>query len=344
MHIEDIEKKLNIWLLNVEQSTSLDCLDKIKSDILGKSGELTSAFKMMGTLGGNEKKIWGESINKVKVSVEHALKHKKNCLQELALQKKLASEKIDVTLPVANAQFGSLHLLTHSIRRIRAQYNARGFQVLDGQEIDSEFFNFDALNIPKHHPARQSHDTFYLKNFPEMLLRTHTSTSQIRTMQSIGLPVKMISIGKTYRNDCLDSTHSPMFHQIECLVAARQPICLGQMKSELKKFLSFFFETDDIAMRFRPSFFPFTEPGVEVDCKYKKIAGKLVMCSEGDHWMEIGGAGMVHPNVFRNCGIEGDSFGFAFGIGLERLVMLKYGIQDIRTLFETDARLLKHYA
>ena len=344
MPLKELEKNLSHWTRVIVESTSFAELDKVKTELLGKSGIVTSAFKMLGTIPNEEKKEYGEKLNIIKNTLENHIKEQKKVLEDFYISEQLKNETVDVTLPAENNKFGGLHILTQSIRRIRDHYQSRGFFVLDGPEIESDFFNFDALNIPKHHPARQSHDTFYIDGFNETLLRTHTSCVQIRTMIDKGIPIRMISIGKTYRNDDLDATHSPMFHQIEGLVVDREPISIGHLKNELNKFLSFFFEVKEVAIRFRPSFFPFTEPGMEVDCKYTKKDGKLIITKDGDEWLELGGAGMVHPNVFKNCNIDGNVFGFAFGFGLERLVMLKNGIQDIRNLFDTDIRFLKHYS
>lgn len=320
-------------------------LENIKSDILGKSGLLTSAFKYMANLSHDEKKSFGEKLNISKMKIEEAIKIQRKKLEDFLISEKLKNETVDITLPVCFSKVGSRHIISRSISDFRRYYQSRGFLVLDGPEVEDEYHNFDALNIPKHHPARQSHDTFYMDGgFEGRLLRTHTSCVQIRTMVERGVPVRMISMGRVYRSDDLDATHSPMFHQIEGLVVDRNPINIGHLKSELKKLVSFFFETDDVSIRFRPSFFPFTEPGMEVDCKYMKKDGKLIITSEGDRWLELGGAGMVHPNVFEMCGIKSEVYGFAFGFGIERLIMLKHGIQDIRNLYDTDIRILKHYA
>ncbi len=344
MPLMEIEKNLEHWVKTIFTATSFQELEKLKVDLIGKSGVITSAFKMLKNIDGNEKKLFGEKINKIKAEIENAISNQRKKLEDYIISEKLKTETLDITLPVENEKFGGLHIITQSVKRIRNHYLARGFLVLDGPEVETDFFNFDALNIPKHHPARQSHDTFYLKGLEDTLLRTHTSCVQIRTMQEKGIPVRMISIGKTYRNDQLDATHSPMFHQIEGLVVDKDPITIGHLKSELKKFLSFFFEVENVAIRFRPSFFPFTEPGMEVDCRYIKKDGKLIITEHGDKWLELGGAGMVHPNVFKSCGITDSAYGFAFGFGLERLVMLKNGITDIRNLFDTDQRWLKYYA
>lgn len=344
MALIEIERNLEHWIRSIMGITTFQDLEQTKSDLIGKSGVVTSAFKLLKSASPEEKKSLGEKLNNIKSQIETALFNQKKKLEDYEVSEKLRNETLDVTLPVENPHFGGLHILTKAIRKIREHYLARGFLVLDGPEVETDFFNFDALNIPEHHPARQSHDTFYLEGFAQTLLRTHTSCVEIRAMQKYGIPVRMISIGKTYRNDQLDATHSPMFHQIEGLVVDDKPITIGNLKSELKKFLAFFFEVDDVTIRFRPSFFPFTEPGMEVDCRYTKKDGKLILTPNGDKWLELGGAGMVHPNVFKNCGIDKQAYGFAFGFGLERLVMLKNGITDIRHLFDTDQRWLRYYA
>lgn len=343
MALQELENNLDHWEKEIVAASTFQELEKLKSNLVGKSGIITSAFRMMSELSTEEKKSFGEKLNKIKNSVENAIAVQKKKLENYFISEKLRKESVDITLPIENEKFGGLHIITKTMNRIRKHYLARGFEVLDGPEIEGEFFNFDALNIPKHHPARQSFDTFFLEGLEDCLLRTHTSCVQVRSMLERGANVRMISIGKTYRNDALDATHSPMFHQVEGLVVDTKPITIGHLKSELEKFISFFFETDDVAIRFRPSFFPFTEPSVEVDCKYFKENGKLILSQKGDKWLELGGAGMVHPQVFKNCGIKEQAFGFAFGFGLERLVMLKNGIQDIRNLFDTDIRWLRYY-
>ncbi|MDR2074785.1 MAG: phenylalanine--tRNA ligase subunit alpha [Holosporales bacterium] len=340
MPFKEIESSLQHWIDVIQKTSSVSELDKFKVAIMGKSSLFTAAFKFIGSLSVDEKKTYGEKLNIAKEKLEFVFREQKLKIAQMEMENSLKNEKVDVTLPVANSNIGGSHIISTNIKRIRKHYHSRGFLVLDGPEIDSEFNNFDALNIPMHHPARQSHDTFYIENFSGMLLRTHTSTVQIRAMMQRGVPIRMISVGKTYRNDSLDATHSPMFHQIEGLVVDTKPLCIGHLKSELQKLIAFFFEIDNISevnIRLRPSYFPFTEPGMEVDCKYNKK-------DENDSWLELGGAGMVHPNVYRACELPEELYGFAFGFGVERLVMLKYGIQDIRNLYNTDIRWLKHYA
>lgn len=343
MPLKEIEANLEHWEKTILGASTVQELERLKADIIGKSGVVTSAFKLLKDVPSDEKRAFGERLNVAKSRIENAITQQRRKLEDYSILEKLKNETVDVTLPVENDRFGGLHIITQSLRRIRDYYSARGFLVLDGPEVETEFYNFDALNIPKHHPARQSHDTFYLKRCGDTLLRTQTSCVQIRAMQKYGVPLRMISIGKTYRNDQLDATHSPMFHQIEGLVVDTKPISVGHLKSELKKFLEFFFETGSASLRFRPSFFPFTEPSMEFDCRYTKKDGRLIITGQGDKWIELGGAGMVHPNVFKNSGIKERCYGFAYGLGLERIIMLKHGITDIRNLFDTDQRWLRYY-
>ncbi|MDR1476425.1 MAG: phenylalanine--tRNA ligase subunit alpha [Holosporales bacterium] len=341
---EELENNLDHWMETIAEASSISELEKTKASLLGRSGIITTAFKELAKLPIEEKKNLGEKLNNVKLAVEEAIENRLSKIKESIISDKLKSETLDITLPCISGSFGGSHILTQEMRKVRDYYHSKGFLVLDGPEIEKDFFNFDALNIPKHHPARQSHDTFYVDDFDEMLLRTHTTCVQVRALMNTGFPVRMISMGKTYRNDKLDATHSPMFHQVDGLVVDRCGITMGHLKNELKKFISMFFEVDDVEIRFRPSYFPFTEPGVEVDCRYKKEGGKLRITKDGDDWLELGGAGMVHPNVFKNCGIEGTAQGFAFGLGLERLIMLKTGISDIRNIYDTDVRWLRYFS
>lgn len=348
MPLNEIENNLEHWIRSIYATTNMPDLESLRTGIIGKSGIITSGFKYMASLEASEKKEYGEKLNVAKEKIETAIKYQKKIIEDYVINESIRKETLDVSLPASNSNIGGIHIISRSIRKIRRYYQARGFLVLDGPEVETEFYNFDALNMAKHHPARQGHDTFYIKDFDETLLRTHTSNVQIRTMIEKGVPVRMISIGRTYRSDALDATHSPMFNQIEGLVVEKTPLNIGHLKSEIQKLLAFFFDVkniDDVAIRFRPSYFPFTEPGVEIDCRYMRKDGKLVITKDGDRWLELGGAGMVHPNVYKSCGLESEKlYGFAFGFGIERLVMLKNGIQDIRNLYDTDMRWLKHYA
>lgn len=338
-----LENELHEFLKNLKRIDSISDLDIESSKFLGKSGVLTKAFRNLAILPQSEKKTVGAELNKIKSIAEVAVAEQREEIRQADIAHRIATETLDITLPVQKKSMG-LHILTREIRRIKREYQSHGYLVLDGPEVETEFFNFDALNIPKYHPARQSQDTFYLENFSETLLRTQTSCVQIRALQKYDLPLRMISIGKTYRNDKLDATHSPMFHQIECLVVDRNPINVGHLKEALRQIVSFVFETDKVLLRFRPSFFPFTEPSMEVDCCYRKTGKKIELVIDGGHWLELGGSGLVHPNVFRNCGITEQVYGFAYGFGLERLVMLKYGINDIRSFYDPDPRILSSYA
>ena len=338
-----LENELHEFLENLKKADTDSALDLESSKFLGKSGVLTKAFRDLVALPQNEKKIVGAELNKIKSIAETAVIEQRKVIKQKSIARRIRTEALDVTLPV-NKQLGSVHVLTREVRRIKQKYQSQGYLVLDGPEVETEFFNFDALNIPKYHPARQSQDTFYIENFPETLLRTQTSCVQIRALKKYGLPLRMISIGKTYRNDKLDATHSPMFHQIECLVVDRKPISIGHLKEALQQIVSFVFDTDKVLLRFRPSFFPFTEPSMEVDCCYRKTGKKIELVTDGNHWLELGGSGLVHPNVFKNCGITEQVYGFAYGFGLERLVMLKYGINDIRSFYDPDPRILNSYA
>ncbi|MDR0552862.1 MAG: phenylalanine--tRNA ligase subunit alpha [Holosporales bacterium] len=338
MEHSDLENNIESSLEEIDRSSTLGELDDIRTKILGRSGIVNSAFKVMASIPGDQKKAFGARINILKEKVEMAIREKRKELENIEIATRLANEDIDATLPACDSEIGSLHIISKMVRNIRKRYHARGFLVLDGPEVESEFHNFDALNIPAHHPARQSHDTFYIKNFAGTLLRTHTSTVQIRSLMERGVPIRMISIGKTYRSDNLDATHSPMFHQVEGLVVEREPLSVGNLKKELQRLIAACLEIDDIDevnVRFRPSYFPFTEPSMEVDCMHEKI---------GHKWIELGGAGMVHPNVYKNCCLDSDGlYGFAFGFGLERVTMLRNQIHDIRSLYDTDVRWLKHY-
>ena len=341
----EIETEALSFINEIKKLNTISDIDLGKSKFLGKTGILTKEFKKLASLNGEEKILAGKKLNSIKNQIEEAINNQVKFVRKLELEQKLQEENVDITLPVNN-ELGSLHILSYEIKRIKDEYKANGFLILDGPEVETEFFNFDALNIPKYHPARQSQDTFYIEGFQETLLRTQTSCVQIRAMQDKGLPLRMISIGKTYRNDKLDATHTPMFHQIEGLVVDYKPINIGNLKDALNKIVAFVFEvdSDSVMVRFRPSFFPFTEPGMEVDCCYSNENGNIKINKNGNKWLELGGAGMVHPNVFKACGINNEAYGFAFGFGLERLVMLKYGINDIRSFYDTDIRLLKHYS
>ena len=304
-------------------------LEQAKARYLGKSGSLTEAMKGLGKLSAEERPAAGAAINVVKQQVEVALKQKRDAIlaAEQALQ--LASEALDVTLPARANGSGGLHPVTLTLRRVEELFRSIGFEVAEGPEIESDFYNFTALNIPEDHPARAMHDTFYVD--AQHVLRTHTSPVQVHYMQNKQPPLKIIAPGRVYRVDS-DATHSPMFHQVEGLWVDEN-ISFANLKGVVQDFLQRFFERDDLQVRFRPSFFPFTEPSAEMDMSW------------GDGWLEIGGCGMVHPEVFGHVGIDSEKYrGFAFGLGVERLTMLRYGVNDLRLFFENDLRFLKQFA
>ncbi len=340
----------------ISTCTSSAALEEARVAILGKKGTLTDALKAMGQATPEERKTLGAELNKIKQQISDALDAKKAELSAIELNACLSAEKLDVTLPPRPENSGKIHPITQVMDEITAIFADLGFSVEVGPDIEDDEHNFSALNIPESHPARQMHDTFYLasgsrvqtsennqtlKPEARSLLRTHTSPVQIRTMRGGKPPFRFIAMGSTYRCDS-DLTHTPMFHQVEGLVIDKN-INMGHLKGCVAEFMRVFFELDELPTRFRPSFFPFTEPSAEIDigCSRSKESLKI---GAGQDWLEIGGCGMVYPNVLKNCGIDPEEYqGFAFGMGIERLAMLKYGIPDLRTFFESDARWLQHY-
>jgi len=303
-------------------------LDHIKSKFLGKSGPITEAMKSLASLSPEEKPKKGAEINQVKKQIEALLETRKQEISNLELNEKLEKEKIDVTLPSRPKMKGSLHPVMNTIDEISTIFHGIGFDVADGPEIEDDFHNFTALNIPESHPARAMHDTFYVNK--EYVLRTHTSPVQIRYMENNTPPIQIISPGRVYRVDS-DATHSPMFHQVEGLVI-NGDVNFANLKGVVQSFLQSFFEDENLTIRFRPSYFPFTEPSAEIDMSWN------------DGWLEIGGCGMVHPNVLKHVNIDPEMYqGFAFGLGVERLTMLKYGINDLRHFFNHDLRFLEQF-
>lgn len=329
------------YLDKIKAAKTLDALEELRVAFLGKKGELTAKMKELGKLAPEERKAAGQALNVEKQKITEALEAKKSELSLVETNAKLATEKLDLTLPVNQGpKRGTLHPMTHVMMEIATIFSNMGFEMAEGPDIDDTWHNFDALNIPAHHPARERNASFFLEN-SENMLRTETSTVQIRKMQKDGAPVKIFVPGRVYRVD-LDATHVPMFHQIEGLVVG-ESITLQHLLGTLKTFLKSYFEVEDVPVRMRQHYFPFTEPSLEVDVSYTKKDGRLVI-GKGDKWMELLGSGMVHPNVLKNCGIDPEKYqGFAFGMGVERLLMAKYGITDMRKLFEGDVRWLRHY-
>ncbi|WPC72985.1 phenylalanine--tRNA ligase subunit alpha [Vibrio porteresiae] len=312
----------------IEAAESLVALDEVRVQYLGKKGELTAQLQSLGKLPPEERRTAGAEINAAKEEVQKSIFARKDALQRAELEAKLAEETIDVTLPGRRIENGGLHPVTRTIERIESFFGELGFTVQSGPEIEDDFHNFDALNIAADHPARTDHDTFFFN--PKLMLRTHTSGVQIRTMENNQPPLRFIAPGRVYRND-YDQTHTPMFHQVEGMLVDEH-VNFAQLKGILHDFLCNFFE-EDLEVRFRPSYFPFTEPSAEVDVKGKN--GK---------WLEVLGCGMVHPNVLRSVGIDPEKYsGFAFGMGVERLTMLRYGVNDLRAFFENDLRFLKQF-
>jgi phenylalanyl-tRNA synthetase alpha chain len=317
---------------SVSSITELSALDEIRVQYLGKKGELTAMMKMLGGLSAEEKPKAGQMINDAKQAVQKLLSEKKTALETAILAEKLASESIDVTLPGRNVELGGLHPVTRTLRRIENIFAKAGFDIETGPEIEDDWHNFEALNIPETHPARAMHDTFYFD--AQTVLRTHTSGVQIRTMENKPVPMRIIAPGRVYRCDS-DQTHTPMFHQVEGLLV-EENASFAQLRTLIIEFLRQFFEDENLKVRFRPSYFPFTEPSAEVD-----IATNLF----GDgRWIEVLGCGMVHPKVLENVNVDSEKYsGFAFGLGVERLAMLRYGVTDLRQFFENDIRFLQQF-
>jgi phenylalanyl-tRNA synthetase alpha chain len=321
-------------------------LEAVRVAALGKKGSVSELLKGLGAMSPEDRKTEGAKINALRDQVTGALAKRKSELKVKAIAGKLAAEALDVTLPVrpAPAETGRIHPISQVVEELTAIFADMGFSIADGPDIETDFYNFTALNCPVGHPARDAHDTFFFNpdaNGERKLLRTHTSPVQIRSMQKQKPPIKIIIPGRTYRIDS-DATHTPMFHQVEGLVIDRKSH-LGHLKWILAEFCKAFFEVDDVKMRFRPSFFPFTEPSMEVDIQCDRSGGDIRF-GQGNDWLEILGCGMVHPNVLRNCGLDPDEFqGFAWGMGIDRIAMLKYGMPDLRPFFEADVRWLSHY-
>ncbi|TBW59547.1 phenylalanine--tRNA ligase subunit alpha [Marinobacter halodurans] len=331
--MENLEQLVQDGLKAVQQATDLQTLDQVRVDYLGKKGVLTQQLKSLGQLSAEERPAAGQKINQAKGEVQDAINARRTELESAALDARLAAESIDVTLPGRGQSRGGLHPVTRTIQRMEQFFTRAGYTVEEGPEIEDDYHNFEALNIPGHHPARAMHDTFYFN--PGTLLRTHTSPVQIRTMEDGQPPFRMICPGRVYRCDS-DMTHTPMFHQVEGLVVDKD-ISFADLKSTVEEFLRVFFEKD-LAVRFRPSYFPFTEPSAEVDIEWGRNEDGSIK------WLEVMGCGMVHPKVFEYCGIDPETYrGFAFGMGVERLAMLRYGVNDLRMFFENDLRFLRQF-
>lgn len=316
-------------------------LEQVKARYLGKAGQLTTLLKQLGTLAPEEKREAGARVNQAKADVEAALERQRQVIDATELAKKLGAEALDVTLPGRGLGQGSLHPITQTIERIQAIFASAGFEVADGPEIETDFYNFTALNIPEDHPARAMHDTFYIDD--KHVLRTHTSPVQVRYMQSHRPPIRIIAPGRVFRIDS-DATHTPMFHQIEGLWVDENVNFAG-LKGLLVDFVRKFFEQDDLRARFRPSFFPFTEPSAEMDIGCVLCAGNGCRVCSQTGWLEVLGCGVVHPNVFGHVGVDSEKYiGFAFGLGVERLAMLNHKINDLRIFYENDLRFLTQFA
>lgn len=351
--MDDLNALREELLASVESADSAEALEELRVSALGKKGRITGLMKTLGQLSPEERREAGQALNAVKDAVASAMEARKSALENVELEGQLAAETVDVTLPVRPEAEGRLHPISQTLDEIIAILGEMGFSIAEGPDIEDDFHNFTALNIPPEHPARQMHDTFYLperQDGSRMVLRTHTSPVQIRAMQAAmaskdgsGMPLRIIAPGRTYRCDS-DITHTPMFHQVEGLVVDKTGrIHMGHLKGCLIEFVRAYFEIADVPARFRPSHFPFTEPSAEMDIGCTRKGGELKI-GAGDDWLEILGCGMVNPKVLAACGIDPAEYqGFAFGIGIERLAMLKYGIPDLRTFFDADLRWLKHY-
>lgn len=346
-YIVNIDTQLQVWLdeacSNIDNAGSPDDIEAVRLIWMGKKGRLTDAMKALGQLDGEARKLRGAELNVVKTNIQTRLNSRKQQLESEALTVKLLQESLDVTLPGRSSAQGSLHPLTLTMQRIEDYFSKLGFSVLNnlnGPEIEDEFHNFEALNIPAHHPARSMHDTFYFGD--GSLLRTHTSNMQIHAMKASEPPFRLLAMGKTYRSDH-DITHSPMFHQAEGLVVDAHAT-FADLKGLLTDFMRSFFEQDTLDLRFRPSYFPFTEPSAEVDVRCVFCKGSGCRSCKQTGWLEVLGSGMVHPAVFGHVNVDPEVFtGYAFGIGIERLTMLRYGIDDMRVLFDNDIRFLKQF-
>ena len=339
--MSDIIKIKEEYLNKLKEISELKDINQIKSELFGKNGKISNEFKKMGSLPPEDRKKVSLDLNMTKNELQNLMEKKIKDIEISEINLKLNNEKVDVTLPERTFSRGKIHPVSQVIDEISSIFSEIGFSVEEGPDVENEYNNFTALNTPENHPARDMHDTFYLDNNKKFLLRTHTSPVQVRTMLKGKPPFKIIAPGRTYRSDS-DQTHAPMFHQVEGLHIDKN-INMGHLKGCLNYFIKEFFEVNKIKMRFRPSHFPFTEPSAEVDIGYELKNGKIII-GEGNKWLEILGCGMVHPNVLKNVKVDPAKYqGYAFGMGIDRLAMLKYGINDLRAFFETDYRWLSHF-
>lgn len=336
--LEDISRQA---IEAVNAAADAAALDDVRVQYLGKKGELTGLLKGLGRLPAEERPAAGAEINKAKEAVQNSIARRKEALESAAINEKLSSETIDVTLPGRNGDIGALHPVTQVLRRMEDFFTSVGYTVVEGPEIEDDYHNFEALNLPAHHPARAMHDTFYFN--PELLLRTHTSPVQVRVMEKQQPPIRIICPGRVYRVDPPDPSHLPMFHQLEGLVVDRN-ISFADLKGTVVEFLRVFFEKEDLQVRFRPSYFPFTEPSAEVDVQCVHCNGEGCRVCSHTGWLEVMGSGMVHPKVLEYAGIDSEEYtGFAFGMGPDRLAMLRYSVDDLRHYLDNDLRFLKQF-
>ena len=339
--MSEIKNIRDQFISKLENDLSIDQINEIKTDLFGKNGLISSKFKTIGSIPETDRKKFASDLNQVKDELQNLITSKISEIEGKKINEKLEKEKVDITLPERPFVRGKVHPVSQTIDESSSIFSEIGFSVEEGPDVENEYNNFTALNTPDNHPARDMHDTFYLDENKEVLLRTHTSPVQIRTMLKDKPPFKIIAPGRTYRSDS-DQTHAPMFHQVEGLHIDTN-INMGHLKGCLNYFIKEFFEVEKIKMRFRPSHFPFTEPSAEVDIGYEIKDGKIII-GEGDKWLEILGCGMVHPNVLKNVKVDPSKYqGYAFGIGIDRLAMLKYGINDLRAFFDCDYRWLNHF-
>jgi len=338
---QDLDTLLERASRSISQSTDMAALDAVRVAYLGKKGEITAQLKNLGQLPADERPAAGQAINRVKQEIQQLLESRRAQLGQEAISERLQRETVDISLPGRRVAAGGLHPVTLTMNRIGQMFGKLGFDVAEGPEVEDDFHNFEALNIPEHHPARAMHDTFYFGD--GMLLRTHTSPVQIRVMEHQQPPLRVIAPGRVYRCDS-DLTHTPMFHQVEGLLVD-EDVSFAVLKGTLEEFLKMFFEQEDLKTRFRPSYFPFTEPSMEVDISCVMCAGEGCRVCSQTGWIEILGCGMVHPEVFRHAGVDTEKYtGYAFGLAVERMAMLRYGVNDLRLYFENDLRFLRQFS